>query len=101
MLAIASLYCSMPDYEVIDEYGEWFYLDGISEDRIQVVFPNHKDFTFKSDDTFFHMGLGTGMWVDKSIAQRFKEETQKINYPQGGVRLLYPQWRELFWKFVL
>lgn len=100
VIAFASLYGSSPDYEVIDEYGEWFYLDGISEDGVQAVFPNHNDFTFMSDETFFHMGLGTGMWVDKSIAQRFKEETQKINYPQGGVRLLYPQWKELVWKII-
>lgn len=100
VIAFASLYGSSPDYEVIDEYGEWFYLDGISEDGVQAVFPNHNDFTFKSDETFFHMGLGTGMWVDKSIVQRFKEETQKINYPQGGVRLLYPQWKELVWRII-
>lgn len=100
MMAFASLYGSMPDYEVIDDYGEWFYLDGISEDRIQVVFPNHKDFTFKSDETFFHMGMGTGMWVDRSIADLFRAETGKIGYSKRGNHILHNVWKELVWKII-
>ena len=85
--------------EIIDEYGEWF-LGELPDENLRKVFTNYDDFTFECDETFFHMGLGTGMWVDKSIAQQFKEETQKIYYPQRGVHLLYPQWRELVWKIV-
>lgn len=67
MIAYASLCSSCPSFEIIDEYGGWFYLDTIMESEIQKVFPNYNEFTFRRDDTFFHMGLGTGMWVDRSI----------------------------------
>lgn len=88
------------DGEAIDEYGNWFGLYGIRTEEKWAVFSNLDDFMSDLEKNFFHTGLGTGMWVDKSIAQRFKDETQKINYPQGGVRLLYTQWKELVWKIV-
>ena len=68
---------------------------------------NYTDFTFKRDETFFHTGLGTGMWVDRSIAEAFAVEADKVYYRDGIVNFdgtlrmqvwkLHPVWRELVW----
>lgn len=110
MIAFASLYSGVPYYEIIDEYGGWFYLDTIKESEIQKVFPNYNEFTFGRDDTFFHMGLGTGMWVDKSIVDPFSKEAERIYsdgvppLPDGTKkkwpRNLYPVWREVVWGII-
>lgn len=110
MLAFASLYSGGPDNEIIDEYGEWFYLDNITESEIQQMFPNYNEFTFGWDDTYFHMGLGTGMWVDRSIVERFSQEAERIYFegvpplPDGTKRRwprnLYPVWREVVWGII-
>ena len=110
MIAFASLYSGVPYYEIIDEYGGWFYLDTIMESEVQKVFPNYNEFTFGRDDTFFHMGLGTGMWVDKSIVEPFSKEAERIYsdgmppLPDGTKkrwpRNLYPVWREVVWGII-
>jgi len=107
MLAYASLQGSC---EVIDEYGEWFHLDGITVRELQSIFPNYNEFKFERDDTFFHMGLGTGMWVDWSIVEPFSKEAERIysggmpQLPDGMKRRnssnLYPKWREVVWGII-
>ena len=62
MLAFASL----PHYEIIDEYGAWFFLDSITVSELQSIFSNYNDFKFERDETFFHMGLGTGMCMERT-----------------------------------
>lgn len=110
MIAYASLYSGGPDYEIIDEYGEWFYLDNIMKSEVQKIFPNYNEFSFGWDDTFFHMGLGTGMWVDKSIVDPFSKEAEII-YSGGMPPLLdgtkrrnpsnlYPKWKEIVWSII-
>lgn len=91
-------------YEIIDENGDWFLLGKISRENLEAVFPNYKDFKFERDESFFHMGLGTGMWVDKSIVQRFAIEAQKI-YTNNGSQarapyLLHPIWKETVWRLL-
>ena len=108
MIAFASLYSGGPDYEIIDEYGEWFYLDKITRIEVQSMFPNYND--FKLERTFFHMGLGTGMWVDRSIVELFSQEAERIysigmpQSPDGTKkrwpRNLYPVWREVVWGII-
>ena len=110
MIAFASLYSGGPDYEIIDEYGGWFYLDTIRKSEVQKVFPNYNEFTFGRDDTCFNMGLGTGMWVDKSIVEPFSKEAERIysdgmpSLPDGTKKRwpinLYPVWREVVWGII-
>lgn len=105
MMAFADLYCSLPDNDIIDESGNWFHLDDISDEQLLSVFPNYKDFTCERDETFFHMGLGRGMWVDKSIAEEFGIEAQKIyndncKQERRSPHLLYPVWKETVWKIL-
>lgn len=95
------------DGEIIDEYGGWFSMGVFSSVVLQAVFSNYTDFTFKRDETFFHTGLGTGMWVDCSIAEAFAVEADKVYYCDGIVNFdgtlrmqvwkLHPVWRELVW----
>ena len=110
MIAFASLYSGGPDYEIIDEYGEWFYLDNIMKSEVQKIFPNYNEFSFGGDFTFFHMGLGTGMWVDRSIVDPFSKEAEII-YSGGMPPLLdgtkrrnpsnlYPKWKEIVWSII-
>ena len=110
MIAYASLDSAGSVYEIIDEYGEWFYLDDITESEVQRMFPNYKEFKFERDDTFFHMGLGTGMWVDMSIVEPFSKDAEfiysggKPPLPDGTKRRtpsnLYPKWKEIVWDVI-
>lgn len=107
MLAYASLQGSC---EVIDEYGEWFHLDGITVRELQSIFPNYNDFKFERDETFFHMGLGNGIWVDRSIVEPFSKEAKRIYsggmppLPDGTERRnpsnLHPKWKEVVWGII-
>ena len=111
MIAYASLYGGVPPYiEIIDEYGEWFYLDNITKSEVQKMFTNYNEFSFEQDDTFFHMGLGTGMWVDKSIVEPFSKEAERI-YSDGKPPLpdgrkiylpgnLHENWKEVVWRII-
>lgn len=103
-------YASLSGYEIIDEYGEWFSLDRITVVELQRIFPNYIDFKFERDDTFFHMGLGTGLWVDRSIVELFSKEAERI-YSGGMPPLLdgtkrrnpsnlYPKWKEIVWSII-
>ena len=94
MLAMSS------EYDVIDEYGDWFWLNRIKTDEVRAVFSNYDEFNFNRDETFFHMGLGTGIWVDRSIVDQFREETTKLGYPDRGNHILHPVWNELVWKII-
>lgn len=110
MIAYASLDSSWPVSEIIDEYGGWFYLDKITSIEVQRMFPNYNDFNFERDETFFHMGLGTGMWVDRSIVEPFSKEAENIYsgglppLPDGTKRRnpsnLYPKWKEIVWAII-
>lgn len=110
MIAFASLYSAGRDYEIIDEYGEWFYLDNIMDSEVQKIFPNYNEFSSRRDYTFFHMGLRTGMWVDRSIVDPFSKEAEII-YSGGMPPLLdgtkrrnpsnlYPKWKEIVWSII-
>lgn len=86
--------------EIIDEYGDWFLLGRITEDELNSVFANNCDFNFEHDETFFHMGLGTGMWVDKSIVNEFRAEVDRVckGYFDNRPYLLHPVWNEIVWS---
>lgn len=94
MMAMAS------EHEIIDEYGDWFWLNKIKVEEARTVFSNYDEFKYERDETFFHMGLGTGMWVDRSIVDKFREETAKLGYPDRGNHILHPVWNELVWKII-
>ena len=111
IMAIASLNGGGPISEIIDEYGEWFYLSHqIKYSELQFVFSNYNEFKFERDDTFFHMGLGTGMWVDRSIVEPFSIEAEHIYsggkppLPDGTKKRspgnLHPVWREVVWNII-
>ncbi|MBO4752810.1 MAG: hypothetical protein J5526_08755 [Bacteroidales bacterium] len=87
---------------LIDEKGEWFYLGSIIEEELMTVFPNFDDLLSHAKENFFHMGLGTGMYVDMSILDEFRNEVEKTCCPNGVYAnfLLRPQWKELVWKVV-
>lgn len=108
MLAISSV--ENPISEIIDENGGWFFIDGIKMSELQSVFSNWDDFKFETDDTFFHMGMGTGMWVDRSIVAPFSKDAERI-YSGGkpplpdGTKIvirgnLHPVWREVVWGII-
>ena len=45
MMAYASLYSGGPDFDIIDEYGNWFHLDyKMTKDKVQKVFSNYNEF---------------------------------------------------------
>ncbi len=100
IMAKASLCSSCTAMEYIDEYGEWFTLGRIKEEELYYVFTNFNDLNHEREETFFHMGLGTGMWVDKSIADKFRAEVDRVcpGYFDRRPYLLHPVWNEIVWS---